>query len=347
LTFIFVFFNCAFAVTDLLEFKLKIGENFKPQENICLLEKDLAFSVEFEDQNSFVKFAVRMVFFDNKIYVLDNNLHKAVVFDKNGKYRDVVSGIAGKGPGDLLYPNHITTFGDKIAISDNNGLNIFSKDHKFLDRIRTFLNVSTFCVFKDHVYCSVRGRYKEKAPLFLKMSMNGRVQKAFYDTNTDDVIFPMCNDGWVLPVNGEIIYLSRHWNKMCLYNPENNKVEITKIQYRLMDELEKRNLLDINRKKGNYKYFSRMLASAAEFENRLFVFLKMPRLEILEINREGKILNHFYNDTDFTRMRWYDFEIEREGSKILFYALGFSVKEDPRDSSADFKIQKVFYDEKK
>lgn len=345
LVLVLAIFGNAFAVTDLLEFKLKLGDDFKPQTNVCRVERDSTFAVEFDDPNSFLKFAVRMVFFNNKIYVLDNNLHKAVVFDKNGKYRDVLSGIAGKGPGDLLYPNHISVFGGKLAISDNNGLNIFSKDHKFLDRIRVFLNVNSFCSFDEHIYCSVRGRYKEKAPLFLKMNMNGRVQKAFYDTTTDDIVFPHSNDGWVLPVNNEVIYLSRHWNKMCIYNPVNNEVSNRKIQYQLMDELEKRNLLDINRKKGHYKYFSRMVASAKAFENKLFVFLMMPRLEILEVNREGKILNHYYNDTDFARMRWYDFEIERVGSKIVFYALGFSVGDDPLRDSAEFKIHKVFYDE--
>jgi hypothetical protein len=85
-----------------------------------------------------------------------------------------------------------------------------------------------------------------------------------------------------------------------------------------------------------------MVAAAKTFEGKIFILLNVPRLEILEVSSEGKVVTHFYDDEYFRQMNWIDFAIDRINNSIKFYVLGNSIREDK--PSADFNIYRLHGD---
>jgi hypothetical protein len=82
-----------------------------------------------------------------------------------------------------------------------------------------------------------------------------------------------------------------------------------------------------------------MIASAKTIENRIFVLLDIPRLEILEISQDGKICCHYYNDQEVRLMKWLDIAIEKENNRVGFYVLGLSM--DKKNKLADYKLYRL------
>jgi hypothetical protein len=76
------------------------------------------------------------------------------------------------------------------------------------------------------------------------------------------------------------------------------------------------------------------------FEKNIYLFLNLPGLEILVLNSDGNILDHYYNFKDFQLMWWKDFDIKKEKGNIVFYILGCSMSDDKPEMN-DFNVYRM------
>lgn len=329
----------------LFEYKLKLQEEHLPAKDWRFLTFDDSFVLSSDVPEGFIKMGVCLKTHGDRFYILDNNLHKLAVFDKKGRFIRTV-GISGRGPGDIHYPSWFEFYKERIYISNYNGIDVFNSDMTFSRRIRSFLLSLRFIVRNDHIYTVTQKSYRGKFPVFLRLNMDGSVEKEYFDPSFEKSRLRFDKDGDVVYLKNRLVFISEHRNLLSVFN-ENGMLENTaKIQYPFLDDLGKWNDKYDNSGKGNMYWFANIFASARVFQDELYVLLMTPRLEILSVNLEGHVKSHYYNNDDFRFMRWYDFDITEEEGKIVFYILGFSDGKEKNRDLAEFNVYRMIPSER-
>ncbi len=62
----------------------------------------------------------------------------------------------------------------------------------------------------------------------------------------------------------------------------------------------------------------RLIAGIAATENRLYILLYLPRIEILELNKDGKITNVYFNKDINGNKNFSGFHVYEENKSIFF-----------------------------
>lgn len=338
--------NLLMGFDELFEFKLKLLEKHKPEKQWCQLYRDVSFSLNSKQPESLLKMPNYLRIQENKIYILDNNLHKVVVYNKNKEFLGIL-GKSGKGPGDFYYPSWFEFYNGDLYIYNDFRIDVFSKQLKFLRRIRPFLPIYSFIIHDDHIFCTTNGKYRDKYPLFLKLDMNGRIEEEFYIKDLEKLIYQRSKQGNIIYVDHYILIFLSHWNKIYVYDAGSGHIKTIRIKYDLLDRIETWNDRPINKKKrGNFFWFSNIFASAKVRKGVIYILLKVPRLEIISIDLEGNIIKHYFNDHDFRYMRWKDFAIEYEEGKLVFYVLGYSIGKEEDETLNEFGVHRMLLKEK-
>ncbi len=322
-------FNLLHGFDPLVEYKLKVINNYKPAANWTLLKFDDSFTMQFEHPDSFIRMGTCLHVSDGKFYIVDNNQHKVVVFDEKGCFKQKL-GQVGKGPGDLYFPGWLVYNEEGFLVDDNNGIEIFKKDLSFKDRIRPFLAIYRFDLYKSYIYCNIVGSYRGRHPLVLKLDMTGKVLNGFYDEVVENSYLKQDPAGTILNIKGNVVFIPDSWNTIYILDKDIKLKKKIKVKYELLDKVgDCNNKMDVDS-----LWFCRLFQSARVYRDKIYILLDLPRLEILQVDLEGNILEHFYNDSDFRFMRWCGFAVDTIDERTVFYVMGYSIgKEKGRDLS--------------
>lgn len=336
----FVHVQLTLSVDKLTQYKLDLLKKYKPEKNWISLEWDKSFSLNYTSPDSFLKAPTCMKLNNEKIYITDNLQHKLKIYSKEGDFLKSF-GQHGKGPSDLLFPYWLEFQKDMVFINSDNGIDIFDQNLKFLKRIKIFLTAKRFFVIKNHVYFGFFGILKGKYPFFIKKDVDGKVIGQVFedDLEKDDFLKRIKADIFIDSADGKIFAAPMHWNKIYVYNEKLELLKKIRLDYSLLDKIEKWNdIPDFNKKKNSRRIWPcNILAGFKIFEGKLYLFLQLPKLEILVLDTHGNIENHFYNNNDFQFMWWRDFDIQREKEGIVFYILGYSMS-DEKPEMQDFNV---------
>jgi hypothetical protein len=342
---ILINFRLLFSFDILFEHKLKISDKHKAGKDAIHLNFDNSFKLDMTSIDSILKMPVCLKIKEGKIFILDNNRHRLIVYSKDGKFLHFL-GQQGRGPGDIFYPQWFDFLNDNICIANGNGLDIFGKDLKFINRIRVFIPMSRFSILKDNIYCSVNS-YRKENPLFMKLDMNGIVKDIVYDKIDKDLnkshITKTSQEGFILFAGNRVIYVTRHWNKVYIFNHSLKLIKKLRIKYRLLDEIENWNRIYLDKMTPRITWFSKMVASAKFCNNKIYLLINIPRFEIISIDLNGNIQDHFYNDMDFKYMIWKDFEILFEQGKTSFWVAGNSIGEEIDKRRNEYAVYRFFH----
>lgn len=340
---VFLLFSyyCLPAFDQLFQLKLDIQGKYPPQSEWKLVKPDKTFSLKQSSSDSFIKMGVCLQIKNEKIFLLDNNLHKLLVFDMSGRLLRK-SGIQGKGPGDLDFPSWFEFYREDIYIANNNGIDIFDFNLKFVRRIRPFVISSRFYIMNGFLYSCVPGVFQGRYPLFLSITMDGSIVKEYNHADFSGSNLKYSRGGSLVSVDEQLIFFPRNKNVFYRFENSGRLIKSQKVGYALLDEVEKWNDRDLKKRQEQavMVWFCNIFATAKVFKDNIYILLQMPRLEILELDQSGHIRHHYYNDSDFRLMRWYDLAIHEKGGKTFFYVLGFSDDEEKEDQS-EFGVFKL------
>jgi len=325
---------------NLFEKKLKHIKQFNPDKSWVPLKFDDSFSLNFKGSESFIKSIASIAVRNDKLFILDNLRDKLLTFDTNGNFLKSI-GRRGRGPGDLHAPYWMEIYQKKIYIYNNNGIEIFGQNLNFVNRIRPFLQLRRFALDNESIYCSTKGSYKGKYPLLIKINMHGRVEETINCEDLKDPLFRISKLGHEITSKKQVVFVSKHWNRVYFYEKDSKSLKRVKINYGLLDKIEEWNDRKMNRKPGGMIWFSNMIAAARSHQGKIYLLLKIPRLEIISIDNKGNIQEHYFNNEDFRFMRWYDFDIEQKKEQLYFYVSGGSIGEEKRSGLSEDSVYRV------
>ena len=333
--------NNVLGYDKLFEFKLKLQKQIKPKRDWKYLKIDDSFELEQKKINSFLgRMVVCIELTNNKFYIVDNNNHAILIFRKNGEFLKRYS-TKGLGPGDFYFPHWIKFYKNNFFINNYSSLDVFDKNMKFIRRIKPFTLFRRFNIYKNHIYCSSIGEYRGIYPLIIKMNMNGKIINYFTDKTMDKFIIKKSrHSSSIINIENMIYYFPANWNQFYVFNENLDLIYKEKIKYKLFYEFKR--WYRIAPKKPGFFWPSNMVKSVKTYNKRIFLLLNMPRLEIIEINKTGEILKHYYNDNYFRFMRWSDFVILKDSNKLIFYVLGKSIGVNDENKKLENNLYKLY-----
>jgi len=321
-------------IDDLFKMKLKLLNKYSPQKNWIPLKVDNTFNVTSNQKGSKFHQGNSLCKDKKKLYVLDNMGSEISSYDFNGIFQKIEIS-SGKKIGKIFFPKEMMRFKDYFIIYNSNSIDTFDKNMKPLKRVKVILTGRRITTDGNYYFIAGNMIYGNKSILLAKLNKKGNVINHFTLKNGLREI----RIGSLSLYKNLLVYNSIDRNNILFIDKNFEKSKTIKMNYALLNELEKVWYKGKDSKNNNW---SAMLTTSARiFNNRLFVCLNMPRLEILELDLSGKILKHYYNSSKFKFMRWMDFEINEENNQVVFYVMGFSIKDEGILRKYEFGIFKL------
>lgn len=114
-----------------------------------LLKENLSLGVEYGDENQIFGWIDVAVDSSQNIYIPDQQNHRILKFDKNGKFI-WKAGREGQGPGEFQYPDRIRITNDgKLAVSDDRAIHFCDSKGNYLKTSKLGKYLNNFEFLKD------------------------------------------------------------------------------------------------------------------------------------------------------------------------------------------------------
>ena len=262
---------------------------------------------------------------DGRLFVVDNFLSQITVLTNEGDFIRTF-GKFGQGPGEFNYPLRIEIDEkDTLYVYQGGRMTMLNTHGKFLDLYHILFTVDDFVIARGRVYANKNYRPKE--------NIEGIIQVL---DKTGKTIFSFGEPYWIsdLKINDEAVLLAtdqqrlfvcfRHHPVLRIYNLDGQLIKEIRVNLDILNRLEK---LVSDPKYTGIKYnpraiprLPRLMAGLAVYDNRIYILLHLPRIEILSLDMDGKILNHYYyNNINDIINYGYGFLVRKEYGALRFY----------------------------
>jgi hypothetical protein len=194
--------------------------------------------------------------------------------------------------GELKFPSNIRYAQNRLYVSDNDGIKVYSPDGKFERLIRCFIGIFFFTITDKQAFLVsplIRNPEPED-PLLIEIDMNGKQLRSFgHRTNGHNGI----DDQAYLALYGNSIYVAyKHRPLVEIYSFESGSlVKSFNVNHPVFNTLEKElQSKGVSEKQRQGRvYVPRYLAGIQVWKGRVFLCLHLPEPEIWEMNEQGDL----------------------------------------------------------
>lgn len=255
----------------------------------------------------------------NDLYIADNNAHKILRWPADSSNAEVVSTDSEKG--ELKFPGPINYVQNKLFVSDNDGIKVYSRDGKFERLIRSFIGIFFFTITdKQTILISPLIRNPEpEDPLLVELDLNGKQLRGFgHRTNGHNGI----DDQAYLALSGNSVYVAyKHRPLIEIYSFESgslvNSFNVNHPVFSTLErELEARGVAE-EQSQGRV-YIPRYLAGIRVWNNRLFLCLHLPEPEIWEMTEKGDLRQAYRITSLAPAIEIFGFDLHANGENLNF-----------------------------
>jgi len=327
---------------DEYSFIKKLMDRYLPNDKSVTLTIDKSFTFNPKELPSLYLKTPSSLLVNDNILIADNLLSQLTVSDKKGNIKHEVRG--GQGPGEIQYPIKMKNYNGKIAVYNRNGIDIFTKDMDFINRIRIFAGIHDFTFVDDSLAVSVTSQHKDQKNAIVYMyNADGIISHEIYDDRNNYLSkYPAA---FIEYIDNQILYFDRISNRILKYTPAGKYIGKESIKYSFIDDIVKWNSEDKISENGSRLNFLPSIRAIKQYEGSIYILLNIPRLEILKIDNNGNVLSQYINSNYFTHMQWTDFDVLRENNRLVFYVIGFE-RDGENAKSFDFNMYRLDIEEK-
>ncbi len=254
----------------------------------------------------------------NDLYIADNNAHKILRWPAGSTNAAAVSIDPEKG--ELKFPSNIRYAQNKLYVSDNDGIKVYSSDGKFERLIRCFIGIFSFTITDKQTFLvSPLIRNPEpKDPLLIEFDTHGKQLRSFgRRTNGHNGL----DDQSYLALSGNSIYVAYKYRPQVeIYSyGSGSLVKSFTVDHPVFSTLEKELQSQvISDKQQGRVYVPRYLAGIKVWKGRVFLCLHLPVPEIWEVNEKGD-LRQAYRITGLApAVEVFGFDLHANGDNLIF-----------------------------
>jgi hypothetical protein len=235
---------------------------------------------------------------DMIIFAIENYKSFIMKISAQGSYISTL-GRMGQGPGEFVHPL-LADLSEKeeLYVMDGSRISVVDENGRFLRSFKQFFMINDFVVSHQYIYANFYYLQEKKSPLIIKMDNTGRIVDVFGERfniaghkSLDSVTF-------LHRFGDQIIAAFEHHPIVRFYSQDGKLLREIKLNLMILEDMEK---LNYDKRFNSHKprnnpvpRLPRLIAGVTSFEDRVFVLLHLPRIEILEIEESGDISKHYY-----------------------------------------------------
>lgn len=325
-----LFSYCDTVLQDAKEKRIKewnaVKKQFPVSDKAIKLTPKLSFPNEAIDTDDVYLAQPQSLCLDDlaNIYISDFRENCVLKFDLEGSFIKKISS-KGQGPTEILSPFDIAfDFISNIVVYDtgNNRIQFFNKKGDHVKGIKLKKSISSFSMNKQGQIFYCPSSAKPDEPLIEVINQEGEILNTFgnrikfkYDTPTHNSVILSSNE------KGELYVAWRNFPFVHKYSKDGKLLSEFIINYDLID------------RKTKFNYQSKMSDGRISFKiafagmraknSGFYLFLYYPRIEVLEFDLNGKLVNIFWTEQPYNYIGTDFFVFETEKEKLFYFLQGF------------------------
>lgn len=255
------------------------------------------------------------------LYISDNNGHRIHYWPVDSSTAESLTPQSGKGK--LKFPNSILCANEKVFVSDNDGIKVFSAGGQFERLIRPYYGIFSFTkTTKDTIFANTLIRNSQpQDPLIVELDHNGREIRGFGLRRNVAGHNGLEEEAFLALSQNVLLAAFKYRPSVELYDIDSGKMigsfDIDHPVFRsLATELERRGVSD-KQEKGRI-FLPRYLAGIRVLGSRVFICLALPEPEIWEVDQIGNRLARFQVSGLPHAVDVFGFDVRSVGSNLLF-----------------------------
>jgi len=309
----------------------KLQESFPVRKDALKLQHQFSFPKIVQEKRGIFLNIPACLCSDSKgsIFVSDRGNHNIIKFDSKGNYLKKI-GSGGQAPGEFIVPRFIDTdHQDNLIIYDigNSRIQILNSEGEFQKSFKTFRSYYSMAIDKQGLIYLSPFTKNLNEPLIEVFNMNGKLIKAFGQRIKFKPNYSVHN-GILMSINnkGEIFVAWEYFPIVRNYSKEGKLLKEYRINYNLMKKLAEPNY-KAKLTKSKIR-MSSVITDIIAKDYKFYLFIRYPRIEIIEFNLKGKIVNIYWKNhpNNFLAADFLVNEYGQNKSK-LFYILNFYPKQ--------------------
>jgi len=280
---------------------------------------------EDESQIHYLNYPIDSTFFNSEIlFIGDLGSSKIIKLSKSGEFLEEF-GRSGQGPGEIarLGRIYISKQGDLFVV-DAGRIQVFDSDGKYKRSFKNIDTINDFVVGNGYIYANCIYSYQDtdENPLIHKYNLMGELVKTFGKRLNIENHNSIDSRTYLTFQNDTLITGFKYHPLLKQFSTEGELINEIRIDLEILKKLEKYNYDKsfTNPSRGVIN-LPRLIAGIDATENRFYILLHLPRIEILELDKDGKITNIYYNKEITGNKNFSGFHIYEENKAIFFYII--------------------------
>jgi len=282
---------------------LQLLKYFPPEDGAIKLKQKFSFPKTKVKKDQVFLYQPRYFCSDRigNIFVSDSGNHNIVKFDSQGNYLNEI-GKQGQAPGEFLMPRFIDTDSQNNLIvydTGNSRIQIFNSKDRYRDSFKIFKTYDTMAADKDGLIYLSPSTSNIHDPLIEVLNQKGKLIKSFgkrieFKHNSD-----VHNKIAIISINnkGNIFAAWNYFPIVRRYSKDGELLSEFFIKHKLIKKFARPNY---KAKLVNYVITMKsVIADIDAKENKFYLFIKYPRIEVLELNLRGELNKIYWKDTSY------------------------------------------------
>lgn len=283
---------------------------------------------EDESQTHYLNYPIDSTLFDSEIlFIGDFRSSKIIKLSKSGEFLEEF-GHSGQGPGEIsrLGCIYISKQGDLFVV-DAGRIQVFDPDGKYKRSFKNIDTINDFVVGNGYIYANCIYGYQDtdENPLIHKYNLMGKLVNTFGKRLNIENHQSIDSRSYLTFQNDTLIAGFKHHPLLKQFSTEGELINEIRIEFEILNKLEKYNYdKSFTNPVRRVVNLPRLIAGIDSTENRFYILLHLPRVEILELDKDGKITNVYYNKEINEIENFAGFHVLEENKSIFFYVINSS-----------------------
>lgn len=289
--------------------ELELKSSF-PSED--LIEKDIyLWGARFITNDSF-----------GNIYVSNRKAHCILKFDPSGHFLQKI-GRKGQGPGELIEPGRVMTGKDFLAVYDrmNRRIQFFDQKGNYVKSTKLYKTFRDITMNEEGLIFASPILMTSQMPLIDVLSQDGKLLYSFGKPIRFKRSWRQLN-AVVLDLNkkGELLLAFQHFPIVRKYSVKGELLAEYQIDHFKWKEYGKENRKRVSRQ-GRSKGYLVIIMRIKGSDEGFYLLNIRPRIEILEFDKNGKLIMDYWNLYVRFGYSTQDFIVQKRRNENIFYIL--------------------------
>lgn len=253
-----------------------------------------------------------------EIIVADKRACKIFVFSSAGRI-EYKWGRRGQGPGEFQNPYSLAANGKSLVISDtkNMMLSFFDFSGKFMRGINMFKAYYDIALNQEGDLYAAPLRTTKEAPLIDVLDENGRLVNSFGQPLQGAGEDWLLSNFVIIDLNedSDLLVAYQHHPVVSRYSKSGRLIGTYHINHNIMKDDD-----GYNQKRSIRSGILRVIYAIRAARDGFFVLHSYPRIEIMEFNYRGELINDYYFEESYDSL-FADLVVRTENGHKVFYVL--------------------------